>query len=63
MKENRTVNELVHLINKNIDQGHVMGSDMSLFPMSCKIPIDLEEFRLKKFFYLYEKFIIKKIKN
>jgi methionyl-tRNA formyltransferase len=63
MREDRIDSQLVHLINESVDQGPIIDSEISLFPKSCKIPHDLEEFRLKKFLNFYEKFIIKIIGN
>lgn len=59
MREDRIDSQLVHLINKTIDQGPIIDSEISLFPKNCKIPKDFEEFRLKNFLIFYKKFIKK----
>jgi len=62
MREDRIDNQLVHLIDDGIDSGPIIDNHLSLFPKQCQIPIDYENFRLKKFIEFYEKFI-RKIKN
>jgi len=63
LREDRIDNQLVHLINEKIDMGPIINYELSLFPSYCKIPIDFENYRLKKFLNFYEKFIIEIMKD
>ena len=62
MREDRIDNQLVHLIDEGIDTGSIIDNYLSLFPKSCQIPQDFENYRIKKFIDFYSEFI-KKIKN
>ena len=62
MREDRIDNQLVHLVDEGIDTGSIIDNHLSLFPKSCQIPQDFEDYRLKKFIEFYFKFI-KKVKN
>lgn len=57
MREDRIDNQLVHLINEGLDTGPIIENELSLFPSGCKIPLDFENYRLKKFLAFYKKFI------
>ena len=62
MREDRIDNQLVHLIDSGIDTGPIIDNHLSLFPKSCQIPQDFENYRLKKFIEFYFEFL-KKIKS
>ena len=62
MREDRIDNQLVHLIDEKFDTGPIIMNHLSLFPKQCQIPIDFENYRLKKFIEFYSEFLIK-IKN
>jgi methionyl-tRNA formyltransferase len=62
MREDRIDNQLVHLIDESIDGGSIIDNHLSLFPKSCQIPRDFEDYRLKKFVDFYSRFL-KKIKR
>ena len=62
MREDRIDNQLVHLIDESIDGGSIIDNHLSLFPKSCQIPRDFEDYRLKKFVDFYSQFL-KKIKS
>ena len=53
---------MVHLLDGGIDTGPVLMSDNSIYPITCKIPLDYENYYDLKQLNFYEKFI-KKIKN
>ena len=53
MREDRIDNQLVYLIDESIDTGPIIDNEKSLFPSSCKIPVDFENYRLKKFLEFY----------
>ena len=57
MREDRIDNQLVHLIDEGIDTGPIIDNKLSIFPSNCKIPIDFENYRLKKFVDFYKEFI------
>ena len=59
MKGDKIENQLLHLINKQIDKGPIIYSENTIFPSSCKIPIDYEI--IKKTFNFYKN-IIKHLK-
>ena len=59
MREDRIDNQLVYLIDESIDTGPIIDNEKSLFPSSCKIPIDFENYRLKKFLEFYKNFVNK----
>jgi methionyl-tRNA formyltransferase len=62
MREDRIDNQLVHVIDEGIDKGSIIDNHLSLFPKSCQIPRDFEDYSLKKFIEFYSEFL-KKIKN
>ena len=62
MREDRIDNQLVHLIDEGIDSGSIIDNHLSLFPKSCQIPKDFENYRIKKFMEFYSEFL-KKIKS
>tara|TARA_Y100001935_G_C17278908_1_gene496293 strand:- start:60 stop:1058 length:999 start_codon:yes stop_codon:yes gene_type:complete len=57
MREDRIDNQLVHIIDEGVDTGQIIENKLSLFPSSCKIPIDFENYRLNMFVKFYEEFI------
>jgi len=59
MREDRIDNQLVHLIDSGIDTGPIIDNHLSLFPKSCQIPQDFEDYRLKKFIEFYSEFLKK----
>ncbi len=61
MKGDKIENQLVHLINKQIDKGPIIYSENTIFPSSCKIPIDYEIYSKKTFLNFYKN-IIKHLK-
>ncbi len=63
MREDRIDNQLVHLINESLDTGPIIDNELSLFPPSCKIPLDFENYHLENFLNFYKKFIKKIIKG
>jgi len=63
MRQDRIDNQLVHLIDEGIDTGPIIDYSFSLFPKNCSIPIDFENYRLKKFLIFYKSFLIKLLKN
>ena len=62
MREDRIDNQLCHVIDKGLDTGPIIYNKLSLFPLSCKIPLDFENYRLKKFLEFYKEFL-SKLKN
>ena len=62
MNEDRIDNQLIHLINKYPDGGPIIDSSSSLFPTSCKVPLDFEHYSSQKFIEMYKNFI-KKLKD
>ena len=62
MREDRIDNQLVYLVDEGIDTGPIIDNSLSLFPKYCSIPVEFEDYRLKKFVEFYTKFL-KKIKN
>ena len=62
MREDRIDNQLVYLVNEGLDTGPIIDNSLSLFPKYCQIPIEFENYRLKKFVEFYSKFL-KKIQN
>tara|TARA_B100000965_G_scaffold75930_1_gene60182 strand:- start:18604 stop:19602 length:999 start_codon:yes stop_codon:yes gene_type:complete len=57
MREDRIDNQLVHVIDEGVDTGQIIDNKLSLFPSSCKIPSDFENYRLKMFIKFYKEFI------
>ena len=57
MREDRIDNQLVHVVNKGIDEGPILDNHLSLFPKQCQIPIDFEVHRLNKLNEFYKNFI------
>ena len=62
MREDRIDNQLCHVIDEGLDTGQIIYNKLSLFPASCKIPLDFENYRLKKFLEFYKEFL-SKLKN
>ena len=62
MREDRIDNQLCHVIDEGLDTGPIICNKLSLFPVSCKIPLDFENYRLKKFLEFYKEFL-SKLKN
>ncbi len=62
MREDRIDNQLCHVIDEGLDVGPIIYNKLSLFPASCKIPLDFENYRLKKFLEFYKEFL-SKLKN
>ena len=56
MREDRIDNQLVYLVNEGLDTGPIIDNSLSLFPKYCQIPIEFENYRLKKFVEFYSKF-------
>ena len=63
MRQDRIDNQLVHLIDEGIDTGPIIDNRLSLFPKSCSIPNDFEQFRLVKFIEFYKSFIRKLVEK
>lgn len=57
LKGDKIDNQLVHLISTKIDKGPIIDYESSIFPSSCKIPLDYDNFSQKMFLRFYEKFI------
>ncbi len=57
MREDRIDNQLVHLVDEGIDSGPIISNEISLFPRNCKIPLDFENYSIKKFISFYKNFI------
>jgi methionyl-tRNA formyltransferase len=57
LKEDRIDNMIFHIINEGIDTGAIIYNKKSLFPNSCKIPLDYENHRNKNFPNFYKEFI------
>ena len=57
LKEDRIDNMIFHIINEGIDTGAIIYSERSLFPSSCKVPLDYENHRNKNFPNFYKSFI------
>jgi len=62
LKNNRIENQMVHLLNSDIDAGPVLMNDNSIYPATCKTPLDYEGYYNSRQLDFYKKFI-KKIKN
>ena len=62
LRNDRINNQLLHLIEPKIDGGRILMHEKSLFPASCKIPIDFEKYHSDKLLIFYRKFI-KKVKS
>ena len=59
MREDKIDNQLVHLVDNGIDTGPIIDYSLSIYPKSCKIPIDYEEYTSKLFLNFYNGFIKK----
>ena len=57
MREDRIDNQLVHLIDEKIDNGPILDNELSIFPHSCKVPLDFKNYHTKNFLNFYKKFI------
>ena len=62
MREDRIDTQLAHVIDEGIDTGGIIDYKLNIYPSNCKVPIDYENFRLKKFEFFYEK-LISNLKN
>ena len=62
MREDRILNNLFHIVDENINTGPIISSEANIFPASCKIPLDFENFKWNEMNNFYLKFI-KKLKN
>jgi|TARA_B110000008_G_C16962564_1_gene560762 methionyl-tRNA formyltransferase len=63
MREDRICNQLFHLIDEDINTGPVIYNEASLFPTSCKIPVDYEDYKWKEMNRIYKNFIKEIINN
>jgi methionyl-tRNA formyltransferase len=63
MREDRIDNQLCHLIDEGVDTGPILFNKTSLVPKNCSIPIDFENYILKKFLEFYKEFLKKLINN
>ena len=62
MREDRILNNLFHIVDEGINTGPIISSEANIFPSSCKIPLDFENFKWDEMNNFYFKFI-KKLKN
>ena len=62
LRNDRINNFLVHLIEPGIDKGRILMSEKSLFPSSCRIPYDFENYYYNNLPSFYEKFLKKLMK-
>lgn len=63
LRNDRINNFIVHLIEPGIDKGRILMNEKSLFPSSCKIPRDFEEYYYNNLPYFYEKFLKKILRS
>ena len=63
LREDRIDNQLVHLVNEGVDSGPILETSTSIYPSSCKIPIDFENYKLEMFVKFYKKFLSKIVKK
>jgi len=59
MREDRIDNQLVHLIDKTIDNGPIIDNYMSIYPRECKIPLDFQNYKFNSLINFYKIFIKK----
>ena len=59
MREDRINNQLCHVIDEGLDAGPIIYTKLSLFPKYCSIPIDFDNYNLKKFLKFYSEFLEK----
>ena len=62
LREDRIDSHLVHLVDEGIDTGPLIDYEQHLFPSNCKIPKEMQNFRLIQYLEFYKKFI-KKLKE
>lgn len=62
MREDRILNNLFHVIDHGINTGPIITNEKSLFPSSCKIPLDFEIYKWNEMVSFYFKFL-KDLKN
>ena len=62
MREDRILNNLFHIIDKDMNTGPIIINDAKIFPSNCKVPLDYENFKWDEMNKLYAYFI-KKVKN
>ena len=62
LRNDRIVNQLVHLMDDGIDTGPILMNETSLIPHECKIPIDFKNYYEANQIIFYKKFITK-LKN
>ena len=63
MREDRINNQSVNLITEKIDSGPIIDNKSSLYPSSCKIPLDLQNYDDEQFLNFYKKFIQQVIRS
>ena len=63
MREDRIDNQLVHVVDEGLDSGPIIDNKLSLFPKTCQIPIDFENYRNEKFLEFYSQFIKKLVQR
>ena len=57
MRNDRILNNCFHLIDDKINTGPIIKFKPQIFPSSCQIPIEFENFKWKEMKNLYEEFI------
>ena len=57
MREDRILNNLFHIIDENINTGPIISSEANIFPSTCKIPLDFENFKWNEMNNFYLKFL------
>ena len=63
MREDRINNQSVNLITEKIDSGPIIDNILSLYPASCKIPLELQKYDDERFLNFYKKFVQQVIKG
>jgi len=53
MRQDRIDNQLVHVIDSGIDTGPIIHYQSSIYPKDCIIPLDFENYSLKKYSQVY----------
>ena len=57
IREDRILNNLFHVIDTGINTGPIITNKQSLFPSSCKIPLDFENYKWSKMNIFYSNFL------
>ncbi len=57
MREDRILNNNFHIIDEGINTGPIIFEESKIFPSSCKIPIDYENYKWKEMNIFYEMFL------